>query len=59
MFVRPRQLVLRGRRMLGLVLSTGARIHPTLLVHRLRVVLRPCRVGLAPNTQPVGRAREY
>ena len=57
-FPRPRQLVLGGRGILGLVLSAGAHAHPTLLVHGSRAVRRPCRVGFAPSTQPVGMAGE-
>ena len=46
--------------LLGVVLSAGARVHPTLLVHHqlgwcLGLVVR----AFAPGTQPMGRDREY
>ena len=53
------QLVLGGRGIPGLVLSDGARVHPTLLVHYSRAVPGPCRVGCTTGTQLVGRAGEY
>ena len=41
-----------------MVLSAGARIHSTLLVHAAKAV--PGLVGgFAPGTQPMGRAGEY
>ena len=58
-FPRPKRPVLGGRRILGLVLSAGARPHLTLLVHRPRAVPGPCRVGFTPSTHPMGRARGY
>ena len=45
---------------LGVVLSAGVRVHPTLLVHRpLGRCLGPVAMGFAPGTQPMGRAGEY
>ena len=45
---------------LGVVLSAGAHVHPTLLVHHpFRRCPGPIVRGFAPGTQPMGRAAEY